>query len=204
MTAANWFRLSDVLAGLAGDESRERISIGDLCAALGDRSVGALMLVFALPNVVPSPPGTSAITGMPLILLAACLMLGKSPWLPAFITGRSLSRSAFGTMAGHMVPWLEKAERLLRPRLEPLCSGLPERIAGLCCFVLAVIIALPIPLGNILPAIAICCFSLALLERDGLFSLAGLALTAISLFVVSGVLYVIFRAVVFFVAGAWM
>jgi hypothetical protein len=45
--------------------------VAELLETAGDRAFGALMFVFALPNVVPTPPGVSAALGLPLIVLAA-------------------------------------------------------------------------------------------------------------------------------------
>ena len=193
--------LVDILQGLASDESRERIAVGDLLSVMGDRAFGALMLVFALPNIVPTPPGTSAITGTPLVFLAAQLFAGKSPWLPRMISDRSLAREDFARVVQKIVPVLLWVQKLLKPRMEVLLSPMCERLIGLVCLLLAVILALPIPLGNILPAIAICCFSFALLERDGLFALIGGVLSVISVAVVSGVIYGIAKATLYFVVG---
>ena len=33
----------------------------DLATALRDRAIGALILVFALPNTIPMPPGVSSV-----------------------------------------------------------------------------------------------------------------------------------------------
>lgn len=196
--------LVDILQALAGDESRERISVGDLLSAMGDRAFGALMLVFALPNIVPTPPGTSAITGAPLVLLAAQLFAGKMPWLPRVICDRSLAREDFARVVGKIVPILLRVQKLLKPRMESLLSPGFERVFGLVCLVLAVILALPIPLGNILPAVAICCFSFAILERDGLFALIGGILSVVSVAIVSGVIYGISKAVLYFlIAPFW-
>ena len=193
--------LVDILQGLASDESRERIAVGDLLSVMGDRAFGALMLVFALPNIVPTPPGTSAITGTPLVFLAAQLFAGKSPWLPRMISDRSLAREDFARVVQKIVPVLLWVQKLLKPRMEVLLSPMCERLIGLVCLLLAVILALPIPLGNILPAIAICCLSVALLERDGLFALIGGVLSVISVAVVSGVIYGIAKATLYFVVG---
>jgi hypothetical protein len=55
--------LSAMLHQLALDDSRDRIAVSDLLTALGDRALAALLFVFAVPNVLPVPPGTSAILG---------------------------------------------------------------------------------------------------------------------------------------------
>lgn len=197
-------RLSATLSALASDESRERISIRDIFGAMGDRAFGALMLIFAIPNIFPTPPGTSIILGAPLIFLAAQLAFGLSPWLPAFIAERSMSRKDFGTITDKITPWLGRAEKMLKPRLTSLVHPPIENLIGLVCLVLAVTLALPVPLGNMLPALGICLFSFAILERDGLFAILGLIASAVSVVVVGGVVYATIKTLIFLVSSALM
>lgn len=196
-------RLSDMLAEMAADARRDDISIGDLFRALGERAFGALLLVFALPNVVPTPPGTSALLGLPLVILSAQLMLGQSPWLPRIIADRAMKRADFAALVARIAPWLTRGERLLRPRLSVAVSRPAERLIGGLCLLLSLILALPIPLGNILPALTICLFAFALLERDGLFALAGLAGTLVSLAVLLVFYVALIKAFLYFVAQAF-
>lgn len=195
------FSLSAALNFLAADESRERISIRDIFMAMGDRAFGALMLIFALPNCFPTPPGTSAILGAPLVFLTAQLTFGLSPWLPGFIADRSMARKDFAAIAARMTPWLAWAERMLKPRLTFLVHPPLENLLGFFCLVLAIVLALPVPLGNILPAIAICLFSFAILERDGLVAVMGLGVAIASLIVVASVVYALFKALIFFITS---
>ncbi|MFV3077356.1 exopolysaccharide biosynthesis protein [Niveispirillum fermenti] len=201
--AAPQQRLSDILRAIAGDESRERIAIKDLLAIMKDRALGALLFIFALPNVLPTPPGTSAVLGAPLIFLAAQLALGRSPWLPRVIADRSIARADFAALVTRTAPWLAKAERLLRPRLGVLSRPPAEYLVGLFCFLLAVILFLPIPLGNMMPALAICLFSLGILERDGVWILAGLLAAILSVGLVWGVLYALIKSALFIMAHAF-
>lgn len=196
--------LSATLAGLASDEGRERISVRDIFEAMGDRAFGALMLVFALPNVIPTPPGTSVILGGPLIFLTAQLAFGLKPWLPRFIADRSMTRADFAALAGRISPWLARAERLLKPRMRFLVRPPLENIAGIICFILAIILTLPIPLGNMLPALAICLFSLAILERDGLFAILGHITAVIAIVVVGGLAYAAVKTLIFLFSSALM
>ena len=195
--------LSLVLFQLAHEGTSERISIGDLLAALGDRAIGALMFVFAVPNVMPVPPGVSAILGAPLIFLGAQLMLGLRPWLPGVIARRSLARDDLQTLVRRIRPWLARAEKLLRPRWGLLTHPPLEYAIGLLCLVLAVVLSLPIPLGNTLPALATSVLALGVLERDGLWVLAGTALAAFALAVVSGVVWAMAQAALYFVVRLW-
>lgn len=194
--------LSTVLRQLAADRSRERIAVGDLLAALGDRALGALLFVFAFPNVLPTPPGTSTVLGAPLIFLAAQLALGLSPWLPGVVARRSMSQADFAALVRRISPWLERAERLLRPRPLGVPRVVIERGAGTVCLLLSLILVLPIPLGNMLPALALCLLALGVLEHDSAWVLAGLVTAVAAVGVVWGVVFALVKAGLFLLHGA--
>jgi len=196
-------RLSELLSDIAEDKSRHRISIADLLIAMKDRAIGALLLIFALPNVLPTPPGTSTVLGAPLIFLAAQLALGRRPWLPGFIANRSIARRDFAALMQRAAPWLARAERLLRPRLSVISRPPFEYAIGTICFLLAVILFLPIPLGNMLPALAICVLALGVLERDGVWIVAGLIVAAASVLLVYGVIYALVKSAIFIIVNAF-
>ena len=181
--------LSDLLHGMAQQAGRERISVRDLIDALGDRALGALLFLFAFPNVLPMPPGTSAVLGAPLVFLAAQLMVGRGPWLPRLLASRSMSQADFAALVRRIAPWLKRGERMLRPRFSWLARPPAEFALGAVCLVLALVLVLPVPLGNVLPAVAISLLALAIVERDGLWVLAGLAVALVSAGVVSGVIF---------------
>lgn len=189
--------LSALLREIADDSTRERVSVGDLLAALRDRALGPLLFVFAFPNALPLPPGSSSVLGAPLLFLAAQLALGRPPWLPRLITARSMTRADFAVLVDRIAPWLARAERLLRPRLSVLAAPPFEYVVGLVCLALAVILVLPIPLGNMLPALAITVLALGILERDGVWVLAGLAIAVLAVSVVWGVLYAMVEGALF-------
>ena len=189
--------LSDVLQQLADDDGRERISVGDLLAALADRALGAMLFVFACPNALPALPGTSVILGAPLVLLAAQLAFKRQPWLPGFIAKRSMARADFQALARRICPWLRRAEKMLRPRAAAWAVPPMEYLVGLVCLLLAIVVLLPIPLGNMLPALAISMLALGILERDGYWIVGGLAMAAASAVLVSGVVFAGLQAVLF-------
>jgi len=168
-----------------------------LVIALQDRAIGALIFVFAFPNTFPLPPGASSILGAPLLFLTAQLALGRAPWLPKFIADRSLEREHFAAIVQRVSPWLARAERLFRRRLAVLARPPCENLIGALCLLLAVILFLPIPLGNIPPAITICLFALAILERDGLWVLIGCAAAVAAMAIVWGVLFAIVESGLF-------
>lgn len=78
--------------------------------------------------------------------------------------------------------------------LWPAGTGSSGKPLGIMAFILAIILALPIPLGNILPAIALSLFAFALLEKDGLYALAGSMVFLLSIVVVAGVIVALGKA----------
>jgi hypothetical protein len=165
-------RISQILAALAQDWPKERLTLGDIEAALGDRGFGLLLFVFALPGIVP---GVAALASIPLILLALQLTLGlPRPWLPRFLANRSVAHADFARMVVQALPRVKRFERILRPRYLLLTSPVFERIIGLACLLLALLLPLPIPFTNIPVALPIAIMALAVLERDGVCALVGL------------------------------
>lgn len=196
-------RFSQILDAIGADERRERVSVSDLMQAMDARAVAALILLFALPNVVPTPPGTSSILGLPLLYLTAQMMLGKLPWLPAIIADRSMTRSDFNSFVGRVTPLVARAERLLKPRLLFVTSATGERVIGGICLTLAIVLALPIPLGNMLPAFAITLMALGVLERDGVWVIIGVLVGILSMVIVSGVVWALAKALIFLIVNAF-
>jgi hypothetical protein len=184
-------RLSAILTAISQAQDKERISIGDLLQALRRRALGAMMFIFAVPTALPMPPGVSAILGAPLLFLTAQLMLGMRPWLPRIVTERSLSRVDFEKVVTKAAPWLARAESVMKPRVQVLARGPALHFLGFVGLVMSVILFLPIPLGNMLPSIAICIMSLGILERDGVWILIGLALAVVSVVIVWGLLWAV-------------
>jgi hypothetical protein len=197
-------RFSEVLSDLASRPS-PAISIGDVLNAFGDRAFGALMLLFAAPNVLPLPPGMSAVLGAPLLFITAQLMLGRSTlWMPRFICERSISRDFFALLTAKLSPILHRAERFLRPRISLLLHPVPERIVGGACLLLAIILFLPIPFGNIPPAFAIAAFSLGILERDGLATIIGWLATVGSVLILAAISSAIIAGIRAFLDQLWV
>lgn len=190
-------RLSDIVTSI---DTQQPLSIGTLVDAFGERAFGALMFVFAVPNIVPTPPGTSAVLGLPLVILTFQLMIGRQRlWLPNAVRRRMISGTMFEGFAKRAVPVMTRFERVLKPRMSYLAAtDLAERVIGIVAFALAVILFLPIPLVNILPAAAISLMALGLAERDGIAVVAGYGLAALTVLLLAAVSSAIYAGIVAF------
>jgi len=184
-------RISSILEALPQVVAGDRISFGDLVDAFDGRAYGPLIVLFAAPNILPvALPGISAILGVPLILLTAQLMIGRRrPWLPGFVRRRSLARRDFERFVGKVVPRLRRIETWIRPRYLILSGPVARRLIGAGGLVLAIIICLPVPLGNAVPGLALVLMAVGLLGRDGLAVLAGGLVGLAGLAIVSGFIW---------------
>lgn len=175
-------RLSEIIRSL---DNRADLLIGDLVDRLEERAFGALMFIFAVPNIIPTPPGTSAVLGAPLIFLTFQLMMGRqSLWLPQKLRQKKIDCALVAAFVRRTLPFLAKFERVLKPRLSILAvPNTAEQLIGAVAFGLAIVLFLPIPFGNILPAAAIAVLALGLAERDGAAVILGLLLATASVVV---------------------
>lgn len=165
----------------AGESANERVSLAELTEQFGGRALGAFLLVFGLACMLPLPPGGTTIFGLPLLLLAPQLMMGsRAPWLPAKVRERTLATADLRRGLERLLPWLQRLEAISKPRFSILFTAWGQRLIGLVCTVLALVLILPIPLGNILPATAVTVLALSLVQRDGALALLGYALAATS------------------------
>lgn len=173
--------LTETLLSLTeGEDAPDQLTLAELVARLDNQARGVLMILIALPNCLPGIPGTSAVTGLPLVFLTLQMAFNRPPWLPGFIARRSVSRQWLSDVLARAIPWLRRIELLIRPRLSTLTSDTAERLVGALGVVLSLTIMLPIPLGNALPAIALIVFSLGFIGRDGVWILAGLFIAGMS------------------------
>ncbi len=191
--------LQDIADALAAPD--ERITLGDLIENFGNRAFGALLFTFAIPVALPiAIPGISAVLGAPLLFLSWQLMRGREqPWLPDIMRNRSFRRLDFARLLGRILPTVRRVERLVGPRLIWLTSSQGEQVIGLFAFILSVILFLPIPFGNTVPALAIALLALAILERDGVAAIAGVLVGIAGIAIVSGIVLALLRSAVFIV-----
>ena len=169
--------LANRLVRAAHDPDRsERMSLAELVASLGGRSLGWALLVFALVNLLPLPMGSDTITAIPVLIVTAQIALGYDELrLPGFIARRRIGRKPFQKLVLRLGALFRPIERVLKPRLSWLFEPPGERFFGLWLFVVALALAAPIPFTGYLPALALALAAIGLIERDGFVALAGAA-----------------------------
>jgi len=123
-------------------------------------------------------PGVGGAIGGPLVLLVGVqLLIGlKRPWLPKVIARRGPKRATLGKLERAISRWMQRIERLIRPRLPLILDHwLASLFTGLQLVILAILLALPIPFTNVLFGLILLLYALSMLERDGVLMLAAWA-----------------------------
>ena len=173
--------LSAVFVSLANG-GLQRISIADVDEALRGRSFGPFVIAFSVPNLLPFPPGTSTILGLPLLFIGWQMATGATEvWMPGVLRRRSISRGRYRRLLARALPWLRRTEAMMRPRRWPFASGHGGRTLGLALLVLAMLVVVPVPFANWLPAAACFCVGVGLTARDGYWLATGIAIGTVAL-----------------------
>lgn len=181
-------RASALLLATLKEWPDETITINQLTTALGERAFGIVMLLFALPNCIPAPPGMNSVFGLPLLLYAFQLVRGRgTPWQPDFIAKRKFKRDTLIGMLEKAQPKLNRIEKLCSPRLSFLVGDTAERFLALYIVLLSICIIIPLFGTNFIPAIGSALISIALIERDGLLAAIGVAIGLVGIILTFGI-----------------
>lgn len=171
-------RTSDLLLHAVRGDS-ERVTIAEILDALDARAFGLATLIFAIPSVIPMPPGVPTVVGIALLIVSIQMVIGRQElWLPKFLSKQGFSRKALVSGFEKIKPQLEFIEKFARPRLLILTGQTATFLIGVVILIMAVVLILPLPPGgNFPPALACAVLGMGLVERDGVIVLLGLVVT---------------------------
>ena len=195
-------RTSDVLRELA-DDQRERVSFREILTGLRHRAFGFTLLIFALPCVLPMPPGIPTVCGIAIVIIALNLIAARQRlWLPRAIADKSVARADLQRIVTRVTPHLERLERFCKPRFAIVTEPVGKVLIGLVILVLGFIMILPIPfLGNMPPGFAASVIAFGMTERDGIIVLIGVVVSVAAVALASVATWTAILAIVDFFAG---
>lgn len=164
-------------------ENGQKLTLSDVEQRLRGRGFALLMMLLAVPFLLPSIPGLSTPFGLAIMLMGARVMVGRSPWLPKFILERPLSPALMEKILRGLLGIARRMERFVRPRLDFLrrWPGMMNLIGfGITLSAFFLLLPLPIPFTNTLPALAILLLAAGMMERDGVCVLIGYGMGALA------------------------
>jgi hypothetical protein len=171
--------ISRLVAEVAAQCPGERITLGEMAEAFGDRAFGLLILLLCLPGLLP---GMASVFGTPMLILGVQMGLGfRKPKLPGFIARQSLKRSDVLRLTAGADTRVSRAigriERWVRPRPGPFTGPLADKIVGWLTAYAALMLILPGPGTNGPPAFGTIVMALGVVENDSKVVGLGMALT---------------------------
>lgn len=171
-------------------ERDDALDVGGVIDAFGRRTFGPLLVIPALlaftpAGVVPGAPGVIAL----LVLLVAVQQLcgKKVPWIPRVLRDRGVSRAKWESASEGLMPWAERIDSMIEPRLEWLTRGGMSYVVSLLAIGLALSM-FPlgfVPFGVMLPAVGLVMLGLAMTARDGVLAIVGVAASIASGYLVA-------------------
>jgi len=156
----------------------ERITLGEMAEAFGDRAFGLLILLLCLPGLLP---GMASIFGTPMLILGVQMGLGfRQPKLPGFIARQSLKRTDVMRLSSGSSKLLARVEHYVRPRPGPFTNNTADKVVGWLTAYAAVMLILPGPGTNGPPAFGTIIMSLGVVENDSKVVGIGIIVTILA------------------------
>jgi len=191
--------LSGKLQELIGGISGQYVTLRALMNAVGEQGLLILCAIASLPFLLPvSIPGVSTVFGAAIILISLAIAANRLPWLPKKILDRELDTKKLVPALQRGLGIVSRLDRLLKPRLIALTTGLfVNRLNALAITLAGVLLMFPlglIPFSNTLPGIAILLLSTGMIQRDGAVVLGGYLFNVITIIYFSALAYGAFSA----------
>jgi len=175
-----------LLRRLADDGGETGLTLQEIRDRLDERAYGLLILLLSIPCLVPGLYGVPQVVGLIVILLAGQILVGREePWLPRWFLNLRCKGAWLKAMADFAESKLGWIDRLSRPRLRRFADGPGEKLAAV--FMILATLTIVMPLTNTIPSVALALLSVGLIQRDGLFVLAGCAVTTVWLTILGAV-----------------
>lgn len=177
----------------------ERLSVGTILDWIGNQGFGLLLIIISLPSALPAPgPGYSTPLGCLIVFLGVQMVAGRrTPWLPERWRKWSVAGKTARMVLRRSERFFRFIERFVRPRLTWIVAPAAHRLFALGTVAMGLLMILPIPLTNTLPAIVVFLIGVSLSERDGLVGIAAAAigLAALCLYgvIIGLIIYFIFH-----------
>lgn len=171
-------RLSATLLSVIDSIHGDTITLRQLFTLIGEQGLLLLCALLTIPFLVPvSIPGVSTVFGAAIILISLGIFLNRLPWLPKKIMDRPLATEKLVPTLRKGAALVGRIDKVIKPRWRGLTDGaVMSRVNGLGIMFGGGLLIMPlglIPFSNTLPAFAILCLALGILQRDGLFVALG-------------------------------
>ena len=177
LTAQKPPRLSEEIKALLDTLGERPVTLREFIAVTRSRAYTLLLILLSLPFCLPIPlPGLSTVLGAIIALIGLRLSMRLEPKLPARVLDAKVPPATAALILTGALKLVRGLEVFLKPRL---CFLVDYAVlhhfygAMVCIGGVLLMLPLPIPFSNLVPAFTVILLAAALIERDGYFVIAG-------------------------------
>ncbi len=155
------------------------VTLGHLLQLVGPDGLMLLVALLSLVFLIPvSIPGVSTVFGLAILLISVSRLFGRDLWMPQSFQRRVISTEKLLPVFKRAFTWLHRLEKISKTRrLQWLAADGVVGAVNSCALILgAVLLMAPfglIPFSNTIPALALLCLAIGMVQKDGLLIVLG-------------------------------
>lgn len=156
-----------------------RVTLGHLIYLVGQDGLMLLIALLSLIFLIPvSIPGVSTAFGSVILLIAVSRLLKRELWVPGRFRQCIIETDKLLPAFKRAFVWLQRLEKISEPRrLHWLAADGVVGTINNCALILGAILLMApfglIPFSNTAPGLALLCFSIGVVQKDGACILLG-------------------------------
>ncbi|HEY5753168.1 MAG TPA: exopolysaccharide biosynthesis protein [Chthoniobacterales bacterium] len=186
-------RLSEELLDVSLRFKTSEVHLRDLMGGLDGRVYTLVLVLLSLPFCQPiALPGLSTPFGVVIALFGLRFAFRQKPWLPKRLLNVRIPSKVFPAVLRAGAKMIGYLEKLLHPRLTWVFEyRITQFLSGMaiCACGIFLLLPLPIPFSNLIPAFAIILIAASNSERDGIMLSVGGGVFALTLVFFGGLFF---------------
>jgi hypothetical protein len=167
---------SKIISEVSEQIPEDGVNFREFLDLIGEQGGLISCLILVAPFLLPvSIPGSSLPFGLAIILINIAILTKTHPLIPKMVMEYKISQNSMVSLLNGMNRILKGLEKFVKPRLNIITRPYMDQINNVfmifCAFLL--MLPLPVPLTDFLPAYSILFLTLGSVENDGYMVIAG-------------------------------
>ena len=167
---------SKIISEVSEQIPEDGVNFREFLDLIGEQGGLISCLILVAPFLLPvSIPGSSLPFGLAIILINIAILTKSHPLIPKMVMEYKISQNAMVSLLNGMNRILRGLEKFVKPRLNIVTKPYMDHVNNVfmifCAFLL--MLPLPVPLTDFLPAYSILFLTLGSVENDGYMVIAG-------------------------------
>lgn len=168
------------------------LSCADLLLMVGERSHVLAIMLFALLNLLPGPPGYNFIMAVAMFAVGLSMLLRRPMSFGSWFGRMPLPLKVIKKLLEALAVIVRWAARISAPRWRGLTGPGAMPFIAVIAIVLALVNMAPVPFMNLIPSAGLAVICMGILNEDGIAVLAGIAIGALGTVVALVAIWLIF------------